>query len=574
MKKQSKIVLVVVALLAIVGIFGFGTQMTFNGGTILSIDNAKFLTNSPDAQGENAFLIEVAVNRGGESLVGEITPDDLKSYGLTQIPSGPFKVFFNLKNVSCNYDIIADDLTIYKIYQATVKGANVDSTSGCPWNSVDLNSVKSACKGTWSAARGTETASPGAPVAGGNCDSIVDIQSSAIRPELGMQPGEWCYAQLADQTGGQVHWRTAHIGGIPFLTGYKIGDVASPQFQVEIIVENSNGSRVTTTLSNKETAKFLLDVGKASWVGNLQAQQMCGVPSVEKAVVRDLNTNTMKVIKRNFYEDYKSKLFELVNYDNNEFAFQFNAPVPPRDPGVGAGVLTEKMSTLNRLFTNIYATSINDNCQIVGMQYVCTPTQDVIYPQLRLILKASWIGIVIPNGKPRILDVTLPGKIYDGEASFVKVDIENIGKEVDSFDLAMDCGNEISLGSVRVSLDAGEKDYVNLNFVADVGTYQCKAIMYSVNNPMARDEKEFFLTILERDIPKPNSCEEKDIPEPPCGKALWQADPFCEWNTQFCDETKKDYSIYYWISGALVATLIVMYFLSRKNSGSRRRRKK
>jgi len=587
MKKSNKIAWISLALIVVAGLFAFGVSQTYSGATILSISNAKFLTNSPDAQGENAFLIDVVVNKGGESLAGEITPEDLKSYGLTQIPSGPIKVYFNLKNVSCNYDIAADDLTIYKMYQATVRKSlcgqrclsGCSDRSSCPYGDINLETVKANCRGDWFVAgvhnpefcnkvfapTGTNTASPGAAIAGGSCDSIVNIQQTPIRPELGMEASEWCYAMPAEILQGWDgdHWRVTHIGGIPWFSGYKIGTIASPTFEVEVIVENSEGDKVSAVLSNKETSKFLSDIGKVKWVGNLVAQQYCGVPSVDKAVVRDLNTNAMKVISKNYYDDYKSKFFELINFDNNYYA------TVATDPGVGADVLWDKMSTLNALHRNIYDEDIKDNCVIQGMQYVCTPTQDIIYPELQLTLKASWIGIVIPNGNPKINDVTVAPKIFDGEASFVKVDIENIGKELDSFDIYMDCGNEISLGSVRKSLAAGEKDYVNLNFVADVGKYNCLAIMYSLNNPMARDEKAFTLDIKERDTPKPQSCE--DIPEQPCDKALWQAYPICGWNTQFCQDEKPFPWMYVIIGGIGITVLLV---IMTKLSKPRRKKRK
>ena len=570
MKKENKIALLI-GIIVVVGIIAsWGLTQTEFGYSVMSISNAKFLTGSTDLSGYDAYLVDVIVNKGGEQLEGTISPEMLAQYGITKMPAGNFKVYLNLKNVSCDYNIKWDDTSIYKIYQATVKGANVDSPTGCPWDSVNLNSVKDSCKGTWAAARGTETAAPGAPVAGGDCNSIVDIQTTSIRPELGMQASEWCYAQLPDVSGGAIHWRTAHVGGIPWFVGYTIDTVPTASYQVEVILENSNGSKTSTVLDNKVGTAFLSDIGRVKVVGSLVAQEYCGQPAIEKAIVKDLNTNTYKVIKKEYYSDYKSKLFELVNYDNNEFAFQYNAPVPPRDPGVGAGVLTDKMSTLNRLFTNIYANEIKDNCKINGMIYTCKPAKDIVYPELQLIIKASWLGVRIATGEPKIEDVDVPSKIYEGESTFLTVRVKNVGETADGIDTSLVCNKEVSLGSVRETIGAGETESIYINLDGAAGKYNCSVYARSVSDPTKFDKKAISLTILERDIPKPTTCD--SIPAQPCGRALWQAYPICSWNTQFCEEEPKTnwLLIGLIIAGVLVAFVIV-YFIFKSPSRGRRR---
>ena len=285
-KHKSRNILVTLIVLAIIGVvFYYGViQTSYGGATILSISNAKFVSKSTDLNYNDAFLLDVVVNKGGESLVGEITPDMITQYGIKYIPSGSFKIYFNLKDVSCNYNVVDDGKTFYKVYQATARSGRLDQGADIPWSEVDLSSVKSNCKGTWSSPRGTETASPGAPIAGGDCNAIEDIQTTTIRPELGQQTGEWSYAMLADSSNDGIHWRTTHIAGIPWFKGYKIETVATPKFKVEIIVENSKGEKQTTTLDETQTVQFLGDIGRVKWVGNLLAQEYCGQPAIEKNI--------------------------------------------------------------------------------------------------------------------------------------------------------------------------------------------------------------------------------------------------------------------------------------------------
>lgn len=593
--KRSKNLGIIVGIVIIVGIIAsFGLMQTEFGYSVMSISNAKFLTGATDLNGYDAYLVDVIVNKGGEQLEGTISPEMLAQYGITNMPSGNFKVYLNLKNVTCDYNIKWDDTTIYKIYQATARyslcGRNCDngctSKSSCPYSYVNLDTVKKACKGEWTNAKttawghthnpeecnkafcpmGTDNSatSPGSPVAGGDCNALVDIQTTPVNPAAGGEASEWCYAmpnEILEGWDGN-HWRATHIAGIPWFVGYTIDTTPTASYQVEVVLENSKGEKVTTILDNKVGTAFLNDIGRVKVVGSLVAQEYCGQPAIDKAIVKDLNTNTMKVVKKEYYSDYKSKLFELVNFDNNYYK------VLNTDPGLGADVLWDKMSTLNSLHRNIYATEIKDNCKINGMIYSCTPIKDIVYPELQLIIKASWLGIRIATGEPKIEDIDIPNKIYEGESTFLTVRVKNVGTTADGVDTSLVCNKEISLGSVRETIGAGETESVYINLDGAAGAYNCSVYARSVSDPTKFDKKAISLNILARDVPKPTTCE--SIPAQPCGRALWQAYPICSWNTQFCEEEPKTnwLLIGLIIAGVLVAFVIV-YFLIK--SPKRRR---
>jgi len=592
LKNKLKIFSIFLMLFLIVGIlFYFGIIQTAFGYTVLSISQAQFLSSSPDLDYQDAYLINVVVNKGGEQLEGTISPEMLAQYGITSIPDGDFKIYLNLQNVSCNYNIVDDNKLFYKVYQATVrKGMCYPSRSGCndclnvpcPYGNIDLNTIKKACKGEWGASTrtywnsdiqhipqycgkiyapmGTDTASVGAPIAGGDCDAMQLLQTTNIRPELGGDPSEWCYAMPKAIAWDGDHWQVTAIGGIPWFTGYKIDTVTTPEYEIEVILENSKGEKTSTILNSKESVAFLDNIGRVKIVGSLIAQEFCPIPSIEKNIVKDLNTNTFKTVDKEYYDNYQQTLFELINLDNNYYRYK------EVDPGVGSDVLWDKMSTLNSYHRMLATEEITDNCKINGMIYSCNPIKDIIYPELQLIVKADWIGVRLAEGKPEIEDIKLPSKIYEGESAFVNIKVKNAGLTTDGIDISLECEDQISLGSVREVLKVDQSKNIYINFVADAGTHICTVYARSVSNPSNFDKKDIEINVLERDIPKPQSCE--NVPPQPCAKALWQGYPICSWNEQFCGEEETNWTLIITIiaviAGILLFLIAILILIRRK----------
>lgn len=574
--------------LAMMVIVKFGNLM-YVGGTILSISEARIVSNDPELNYEDGFLINLVVNRGGEYLVGEIKPEDIQKFGIKELPAGPFKIYLNLKNVSCDYQIIADrrdwtnapstDVVFYEIYQATVRHdlpcdrchPRVDALVWpCPYRYINLDTVKAACRGQWGAASRRWTANhiPHCPEYCGdkswcptgmdnprigstlpfninNCDRIIEIQKSTTSPQSGADPGEWCYPSEPEIRSygynawcrGQcdkVHWRVMHIAGLPWYYGYKIDTVAVPKFTVEVILENAEGENVSAIITDKDLVANLGDVGRVKFAGSLIAQQFCPQPAIDKAIVKDIQTGKMKVVYRTDYEDYVNTFDSLVKLSNEGFAHRGS------DPRTSVDVLQGYIERLNNKISNMYYTNITDNCYIVDNNiYKCIPEKDVIYPQLQLLVKASWIGVYIPSGKPEILSVNVR-EAYANEVGRVEVRFKNVGNLTDSFDVKLECNKVIDLGVQRVEVSPGEETTVFLSYVGDVGDYDCKVKVQSVNNPNNYAYSDSFgIKVEERPEKEINIPTCENVPPQPCARAIWQGYPVCKWNTQFCEEGRE-----------------------------------
>lgn len=595
MKKTVKILLgigITLSLL-VLGFFAVKNEV-YSGATILGINYANYISSSSELRGNSAFLIDAVVNKGGESLKATISPETLKEYGIETLPAGDISVEFNLKDVKCNYQVTAENEIIYSIYQATVRkslcspqcGNNgCTDQSSCPYSLIDLNTVKKAFDGQWGAKTrtywsgttvhspeycnkifapaGSDLVAPGNPVRVGSSANLVDIQKVPANLNVGADPSEWCYAMPREIMAGfdGDHWEVTHIAGMPLMEGYKIGTTPSVSYLVEVIVRNDKGQKVTANLTEKQTSQFLGDIGRIKWVGSLVAQEYCGQPAIDTRIVKMLDTGSFKQVNRDLYQRYQDNLQELVDFDNNYYS------VAGVDPGLGKDVLNSKMSSLNSDFNKLYAQNLTSNCKLNNMIYECTPEKDLIYPEVQLLLKADWVGIVLPNGDPQIKSVKTADKIYDGEASIITTEIKNIGKEVDSFDISINCDRSVGIGSQRASIVNDETKQILIPFSATTGTYSCDLVVASVNNPNNKDIEQFTFTVLARDIPTVQQCEKKDIPNEIPDGSYWIGYPYCMISTP---KEKVDWT-WYIVGIITILFLIVIYFITRKNSGRKRR---
>jgi hypothetical protein len=558
-----------------------GTLQTMTGGaTVLSIDNVQLIRSS-ELGNEEAYLITAVLNRGGESIVGEIKPEDIAKFGV-QAPAGKFKIYFDVKNISCNYRIIDDNFVIYKIFQATA--ASCSLSDAIPWNNVDLNTVKLQCKGQRTGIPpGTETPAPGAPIATGvwACDYLEDIQTTPIRPDLGAQASEWAYVSPPTTNSGcgsSNHWRVTHIAGLPWYRGYAIDTIAVPDYVIEVKIEGENGTNYSAILTPQQSTAMLGDVARIKFTGSMVAQQFCPIPSVEKRVVKllgnasnytNITQSQFKLVKYDDYRIYKDNFIELINYDNNYFSYQ------RKDPGVGADYLWGKMSTLNAMHRYMFGYNDTSNCKILENTLIlsCAPEKDIIYPQIQLLVKASWIGLSIPQkAKPQILNVAVNKTYYEGDVNLIQIDLKNIGEEGDSFDVNLICNSTLSLANTRTVLDVGETKKVNLYFIGPEGNYSCQVNAYSVNAPNNRDSKNITIEIIKKPMPE-FQC--KKVPKQPCAEAEWQGYPICEWDTSKCVEKfESRIKLLYITIGALVGAIvigIITYALIKRKRGKRRK---
>jgi len=101
-------------------------------------------------------------------------------------------------------------------------------------------------------------------------------------------------------------------------------------------------------------------------------------------------------------------------------------------------------------------------------RYECQTDNPVVLPLLKLTIKSSEVGIIVPDGKPEILGISTKlgretqanytEKIQLNPSQLTKlyVGIKNVGSEDDSFDVSIDCPFPLSQQSDRLSILSGK----------------------------------------------------------------------------------------------------------------------
>ena len=591
MKKPLKITLFILLFIILIttGIYFTVEQSSF-GYSVLSVDEASFISNSDVVDG-SAYLLNLVVDGGNDVVKGEISPETLESLGVKNVPEGTFKINIFLDDFSCNYDIIDDETEIFKIYQATArysigctKRSCLDNNvlaNGCPFNKINLETVKDACRGEWNEASrvktgisfthcpqmcgktyapmGTDTVVVGGASDNvGVCDELVDIQNTPVNPTAGGDASEWCYLMPREIMAGydSDHWRTTHIAGYPLYHGFKLSTQPRVSYTLKVLLENEQGDSTEVFLSDTEKVQFIENIGRVKIVGNVLGNQFCPQYGIDYSVVKNLENNQYKVVEKDNYQHYMDVFTELANFDNNYYVYQRH------DPGVGADVLWDKMSTLNYEFNQIYTQ--NEDIGIIKGNNLKTSEKEFIYPQLQLLIKAGWISIESNVGKPKINNAILDKISSEGQLGIIKIDLENEGLKSDSFDLSGFCdGENVLITQERIYIEAGESEDVNIMYRGTSGNHNCTVKAVSVNSPLSVDTYNINLYIEKLLSPDLPNC--KEVPNQPCGQSLWQGYPICEWSNDRCEDKPVDkLSVLWYVLGSLVIITIFVFFKKGK----------
>ncbi|MDP2684920.1 MAG: hypothetical protein Q8P20_07855 [bacterium] len=542
-RKVAGLILIGFIFLGLVIYFGYNNllkQEFLGGATVLSVDNIQAISSSPELDFNDAFLVNLVVDRGGESLSGTITAETFKQFGIdeSKIPDGSFKIDINLISNSCNYQIIDDKTTIPIVYQAVVKyGHNTPQCGGspnpftfpgeafgqatCPYDQINLETVKANCRGEWGVDQeailrptsasnpeicrgafgptGTQDATIGAtPDIGDVCNDLIDLQAER---QFNQDASEWCYSSLPESCCGSyadtLHWRVIHLAQYPLYQGFRIDDSSFYDFSVNFTITTADGNKYSTTINPNEKTKFLEDIARIKYVGSLVGSQSCPAPYTNTAIVKDLRNEKFKEADKNNYDGSKDNVFELVNLDNNLYEHSGT------DPGQGFADITSRISSNNARVTDIFnQEDFREDCWISkdGIQYKCETQNDVIYPEFQLLIRADALGVILPSGIPKIQSINVP-KSYEGDINKLEFTIKNEADEDDTFNVYAICETvDIDISSKKIPTEAQKTSDGVLEVNGPIGEFTCTLFAESVNNPYNKDAKEFKIDFKQKPL--------------------------------------------------------------------------
>lgn len=245
--------------------------------------------------------------------------------------------------------------------------------------------------------------------------------------------------------------------------------------KIKVTLITQNGSNEIYLGSVNQNAE-IPNVLRANIIGALQGSQSCPTPAVDTIIYRPYGSTDLQLKNKAFYSSIyaesqsQASSIEQANQFNNDLNSLKNSNAP----------------------SSSYCDLVNANP--ITTQYKCTPISPVAIPIIKLIVKASELGIVVPTGMPKIESYEVP-TFTAANTGFINVKVKNIANQADSFDVSIAGKNQVNIQSTRIALGANEETIAKVPIQGSgiIGNYTI--LVVSVNNPNNQDSMQIKLMI-------------------------------------------------------------------------------
>jgi hypothetical protein len=278
-------------------------------------------------------------------------------------------------------------------------------------------------------------------------DNLFYINYFEAQPRFLQSAGDWCkeqgaYAAIKPQFSLKTFCIRKNNQGIK-------GTVSSGSqiFKSEVIFTKlkTNEKAVSVIDNIGQSSAKVGDIGYANWVGSLVSGQAIPQPA-DQDICALYSQGAWKTIDCSDFQAWRSKM------DSQDI------------PNCVAGKDEQGMKDcINSM--GYYASSIIQGKAFIatgGLQpkisgdtsngkIIMELPKQFSYPMIVAKVKASWLGVVVPVGKPKLISVS-SDEFKTGNDGFVKAIVSNVGDGIGSFDISLSCNNPFSSSdSVRLS---------------------------------------------------------------------------------------------------------------------------
>ena len=414
------------------------------GGSVLSLSQVDFLSNDPQLSGK-VWLLTMAQNDYGQYAVGSFTKDQIKD-GDTQ----------------AQYDL-------------TVRMDVLDETCSYPitYTGVPIKSMSSETQTCWM---------------GITCNGKIGYKSEDFQHDCQLKPGFYAFGKKSASWDYICFWTTT--------TAYN-GNVLTPTLTFSSkLSAASHGETVSGTISSASARSVWLgDKVLATWTGNLNTGEQCPISS-DYGIAAAYVGGTWRITDKGRFDDYKTYdisgmmdcISRLVNYGT-----ETGTSCTQAYNTYASNVLLAKTFTSPTGGTTATATGTQNNGQVKMIL-----NKMIQYPVITFHIKAEWIGIVIPVGKPDILSISSKD-FKTGDVGYIVANVKNVGTGDGSFSFYATCPSPFGQSgtSPTASLAVGETKAINIPVTAvcsEDTTKSCTVRAYDINQPNNYDDAAVSLT--------------------------------------------------------------------------------
>ncbi len=428
------------------------------GFTVLSISSSRVISSDTDLS-DTWILVNLIANAGGQSLIGTVTPEQTSEFSNGKFETKyPIEISLSAVDETVDYPIINDGTPIYTYTTTTAESGNPFTTAVCP--------------------QGT-------------------TYEVGVLNNIGRQTLKYCIKQT--QVGIKGHFKNPNI-----------------KFKAIMKLE-VNGKELTKEIGTADVPSSIEFMdgtvlrATAQWTGSL--------------ITGDSPPNQDNFVPILYFDDDKWRLISKDDWNkyNNYFDIAKSELLRLQTEFVLTDVTPEEKikSVLQDTLNQISVMSRRDLSLTSGAFYVSRNDQNnakvrlildraLTYPSFIIKVKADWVGIKIPVGKPDITSIKCPIS-SSGEEGKIIIDVKNKGTTTSSIRFSTSGCEPLQqkFSSESLQLGAGELQTITLELtgsnVNEEFTKVCKVRAYDFNRPSNYDEASVSCKVTKAKICVPDS---------------------------------------------------------------------
>jgi hypothetical protein len=463
-KKKIKVV-IISCLLLILANFVFAQS---EGFTVSSVSTSSVITKDTDPA-KTYWIINTQFNGGGQSIVGTVSPDTVKSFmGGKVYTKQNLSIQVTSVNEQVAYEVVNQAVPIYEYSIEVFEG----NKSFLGYYNSDAPPCPSGTK--WDIALGKSTL-------------------------LGKIAKRYCVTRI--QVGTKGVYNNPTIG---FNAKIKVS-VGSKSDESTICSGSTSGCDGSSVSFG--------DLGVASWSGSLVTGE--SPPNQNNYVaIKRFDSNKWQIASSSLFDSYYTKVgaadVMLTDYaltlpisgDSQEAITQAGkkivAAVTPVNQA--ADLLLDEDTSFT---TSQFSTRDRNTGKVT-----VTLQRSLTSPNVIFRIRADWLGIYIPSGEPQILSVKSTA-FQSGESGTVDVQVQNIGEAQGTFSaMLVDCDPFVISSSAQTSrktIQSGDIDTIQISINGGTAARDlskgCSVKVYDVNDPAI-----FTTADLTLEMKKPKIC--------------------------------------------------------------------
>jgi len=437
---RNLLIVVVIALVLVVGATAFFMTVGFGEGfTVTSISTSQVITEDTNLR-DAWFFVNVVANGGAQSVVGTITPEETKAMSGYETEY-PLEIKMSTVSEDVYYNIRNDGIPIYQ-YRMVEVGALSTCPPGTSWTWVVATGILPSRICVIKDQIGVK-GSFESPTTSFNADITLTARGTSITKSISNAGAE----------GGSVEfWDGNTLRATAQWTGSLVTGDAPP---------NANNYVATFSHYGDQPEKWRI-ARLDQWNAYENARD-----------ITDNNFNTM-----DWGDVWRSLDLIETGIDNvNQASYQL--------------VTTDTSFTTGATVVN--PTDINNGKVKLSLD------RRISFPQILFKVRADWLGVRIPVGKPQIVSISSE-PFASGTPGSIEVTVRNIGDGIATFDAVVSgClpfEQRYGVGTDRITLHPGQTGTIVIQLshatagaTAEDICRDCTVRVYDYNKPSNYDTR-------------------------------------------------------------------------------------